>query len=538
MNRILLTTALVALAGPTLAADFYAPAPVTAATIYPDGALTTHTISVDLPAGEHRLFVPVIGEDGVPTVTGPAGVTVGTIGQQYDAPVDPENFFTPALIAARDAVEALEDQVTAQQDRVSGIASQLTALDIQQSFVSAIRPPKDGATPDDLAALAQHVHDQTATALAAIAVAQQGLRAETETLADLQQNLATARARLAQLNPPKAEMDLMTLDLVVDHAMTAQLTVEGTAYAAWAPVYDLRLAADGTLSLDRKAMIGLKSDTPWHDVMLTLSSVSPDGQLAPSDTGPNQASIYLPQPTPMVRSAAPQLEMMVEEEPMIIADSAPMIRAMTQVDGVAVTYAYPRPVSLTDGEEVLLTLDTLTIAATTEIHASPRHDDTAFLMTLFTNETGEPLLPGSAQVFRQGHFMGETEFPLVPAGAEATLPMGPIEGLRLNHAIARNETGDTGILSRSNTREQQISFSVENLTGEAQDLTAFYPLTYSEQEDLRIALSVTPKPDATDIDDKRGVSSWDMSLAPGATQTVEITIKMDWPEGQDLRWYP
>jgi hypothetical protein len=143
-----------------------------------------------------------------------------------------------------------------------------------------------------------------------------------------------------------------------------------------------------------------------------------------------------------------------------------------------------------------------------------------------------------ANILRDGHLVGRESIALIPAGAETTLPFGPIEGIRLETVFARNAEGDTGIISRSNTREQQITFSVENLTDEAQEVRAFFPLTYSEQEDLRVKVVAMPQPDETDIDNLRGVSAWDLSLAPGETKRVAITVSLGWPEGQTLNWYP
>ena len=112
----------------------------------------------------------------------------------------------------------------------------------------------------------------------------------------------------------------------------------------------------------------------------------------------------------------------------------------------------------------------------------------------------------------------------------------PVRGLDLaNMTIIE---GDTGIISRSNTREQKMIFTVENLTGEPQALRAFFPLPYSEQEDLRVRVTASPEPDETDIERARGVSAWDMSVAPGETAEVTITVALDWPEGMDLYWYP
>jgi hypothetical protein len=79
---------------------------------------------------------------------------------------------------------------------------------------------------------------------------------------------------------------------------------------------------------------------------------------------------------------------------------------------------------------------------------------------------------------------------------------------------------------------------VENLTAESQELRAFFPLTFSEQEDLGVRVSAQPAPDETDIDRARGVSAWDIALAAGETAEVSITVQLDWPEGMELYWYP
>ncbi|MCI2399438.1 DUF4139 domain-containing protein [Aliiroseovarius subalbicans] len=527
-------------ATPLFAEDFHAAAPVTAATVFPDGALVTRTITLDLPAGNHSILVPNDGFedlDSLPRITASSGVTIGTLGARRGVTLDPAALFTPAQTQAKAQADALEAEVTAQRDLVTAAQGAIDALEAQRAFITAIRPPEDGAEAATLTELGALVASQTGATLEALLSARQDLRAKIETLEELQAAHKAAQAAFDRLNPPAPINDMLTLDVAVAQAQHATITIELPAYAEWAPLYDLHLSTGDapSLTLERKAIIVAGFDQHWQDIDLTLSTVAPSNEAGPDMPRPNMASIHTP--APLLRNE--MLETMrMADEPMLNVEAAPKAFTATAViDGVAVTYAYPRKITLGQ-DPTILTLDTLTIPVNTEVHASPRHDDTAFLMALFTNETGEPLLSGDGSVLRDEHYMGQIDVPLILAGGEATLPMGPIEGLRLSHTIARNETGDTGILTKSNTREQQISFSVENLTDETQELSAFYPLVFSEQEDLRVALSVSPQPDRTDLEDKRGVSAWDMTLPAGETKTVNITARLDWPEGQDLSWRP
>lgn len=544
MKRLLTTTALALLTTPALADDFYTSAPVTAATVYPHGAKVTHTAQVDLPAGTHRVFFPLSVDDldTLPEVTATGGVTLGALTYVAARGIDPEPLFTPAQAAAKARIDALESEIQEVTDQIAANYVNLSALETRMEFLKSISPPNDGATPDELIATAEMIHNQAVELGAEIETHKGAIRPWEEKLSDLKEDLEAAKAAFEALNPPGHDMGLFVVEVVAADTVKVDLHVSTSAWANWQPIYDLRLEADGRLMLDRKADINLSGETPWDEVDVTLSTVTPSGQIGPTDAYPDHARIEEPRPPVAIsRSSDAMMEQMIE--PTVIMEESAIagfanFAGETKADSVAVTYHYPRPLSIAAMSGAIITLDTVELSATTEIHANPEHDETAFLMAMITNAGDEPLLPGTAKVYREGHFMGETTLPLIPAGAEDTLPLGPIEGLRLKHVIADNETGDTGILTRSNTRSQQMWFSVQNLTGEAQDLTAFYALPYSEQEDLSIDLSVTPRPDRTDVEDKRNVAAWDMSLAPGETKQVEITAQFDWPEGWELRWRP
>jgi uncharacterized protein (TIGR02231 family) len=539
MFRLLTTTALALIATPLLAEDFHAPAPITAVTVYPEGAKVTQVATVDLPAGDHRILLPLsdISDWKLPDVTVPEGVTLGAISYVYGQGLDPKQLLTPVQAEALARIEVMEDAVQAQGDKIAAARAHLSALENRLGFVTAIRPPAEGADAESLIATAELVQAQTVQVATEIEAAKQALRPLTDEITTLQGDLTAARAIFEALNPPGTEADLLAIDVSTAGPVQGQVSLEGYTSAGWVPQYDLNHHADGGLTLERKAAISLDGKTPWHDVAVTLSTIMPTGRVAPWDLYADRARIREPRPPEPVlsRSAEGMVDPVIEPELVIVEAS---MAATIDFDGVAPVYTYPRPVTLEAGSVVTLTLDTLTLPTTTEIHAVPKRDNTAFLMARVTNDTGEPLLPGDVSIYREGTYIGDTELELIPAGAEATLPLGPIEGLRLDHTVARNQTGDTGILTRANTRSQEMWFTVTNLTGEAQELTAFYPLPFSEQEDLTITLDVSPRPDRSDVEDKRGVSAWDMTLAPGEERQVRIRAEFDWPDGWELNWNP
>jgi len=220
-------------------------------------------------------------------------------------------------------------------------------------------------------------------------------------------------------------------------------------------------------------------------------------------------------------------------------------------DGITVTYSYPRPVSLgPDGTVVLLAIDDVHLEAKVALFAVPRIDEAAFLVASVSNTTAEPLPAGRAELYRDGVFIGQAETGPVPAGGEAAIPFGAVDGIRLDWMLLAGESGDdeehTLFSSRRAThyQEQAMQFSIEDLTGEPVEVTALYALPYSEQAELRVSVDTEPAPNVLDWENSRGVGAWTLSLDPGEKKIVYIEVEMSWPKaekmelGPTLDWWP
>ncbi|EAQ14363.1 uncharacterized protein (TIGR02231 family) [Maritimibacter alkaliphilus HTCC2654] len=541
------TVSLIALiaAVPAKADTFFAQAPVAEAIIYPDGATLTLRAELDLPAGEHVVMVPYPEADGMgslPRIAVSEGVVVGALGFRRDVVSDARDLYTDAQEEAAAQIDRAEEALEAKMDEIEVARVDLAALQAKADYLVAITPPAE-ATAEEILAIADLVATQTAETRAALLVAKAALRPLEEELSDLKGDLAAAQAALTRLSPPTTENDMLTVEVVVAEAGPVALEMTEQSWAAgWRVDYDMNLDREaGEITMDRKLIVTQDDRRAWTDVALTLSTARPNDRIAPSEVYPDMADIFDPderRPIPM----APRAEMEMADEDMavagIVAEPAPMKTAGLQIDGLAVSYVYPDPVTIAPGEAAELALDTLTIPADVTIEAAPRWDETAFLMAEFTNETGEPILPGEASLMRDGHFVGRMAIPMIPAGGDEELAFGPMEAIRLDTILKRNAEGDAGIINRSSTRVQEITFTVENLSDEPQEVRALFPLTFSEKEDLEVEIVALPAPDETDVDDRRGVSAWDLTLAPGETREVEIKITLDWPEGQVLSWNP
>jgi hypothetical protein len=154
------------------------------------------------------------------------------------------------------------------------------------------------------------------------------------------------------------------------------------------------------------------------------------------------------------------------------------------------------------------------------------------------NTTGETILPGHARFYRDGDLVGDSVAALIPPGAEVEMAFGPLDHLRLTWIDLSLDEGDRGIFVSENEQRRRIAFSVENTSGNAEPVRLLYAVPFAEQEDIEVDVRFTRAPDETDVDDLRGVSAWDLDVAPGETSRIEMTVELTWPDEMILNWRP
>ena len=263
---------------------------------------------------------------------------------------------------------------------------------------------------------------------------------------------------------------------------------------------------------------------------LTLSTARPSERSNPSDVPPRRVWM----------TDEKAFKPMVSGSARMAADAAPepiLAEAMeASFDGLQVNYRLGAPVDLRDGVEGLrLSLGAIAMEAEVYAEAAPLWDQTAFLVAEAQNSSGEVLLPGEVQLYVDGALAGGSYLDLVPAEGAIHQGFGAIDGLRLKRLMPETMEGDTGVLSKSNTRKEVVEMVVENTTPLDWSVRLIDRLPYSEQEDLEVQTRAVPPVSETDVDDKRGVVAWRFELPAGETKTVRSETVMTWPLDQVLR---
>ncbi len=513
--------------------------------LYPQGATITREVSFSAPAGQHQLIITDLPQT-IPLQRVRVevdGAVMGSVTARNDylPPADP-NLMSQEQDLHQE-IERLEQELRRHDVDTDLLRTEVKAAQARVAFLEQLGQG-DGVASlgvDALRDLTSMVGEETLNALKAAHDAQQ--RVETAKLGkeETQESLDRARQMLKAMQAGQGDDRAM-----LSVAVSSEAATEGTAVitytidqAGWTPVYDLRLTRDtGALSIERGAFISQYSGENWDNVALTLSTVRPSEQTDPGQVWPWLRRIFDPND---IRPMATMSEE-AEYDMAVGAIAEPVMEARVRTasasfDGISVTYSYDQPVSMATGaDRVRIALGTIETQTDLVAQAVPLSDQTAFLMANVTNDSNELILPTyEAMFYLDDRFVGQRGVELIPAGGEAKMSFGPIDGLRLSRVVVDRREGDRGLITKSNEISEQARITVENLTGESWPIRLLDHVPYSEQDDLRITWEADMAPSEQDVDDKRGVLAWEFDLPAGDEKTITLSHQIEWPEGQMLQ---
>ncbi|WP_264211545.1 DUF4139 domain-containing protein [Leisingera thetidis] len=522
---------------------------VSEVTLYPGLAEVTRRAAVTLPAGRHRLILQNVPKSALletlqVEISGARRIATLLRGEH----VPPRAADDPEIDAAEARIRDLEAQIASVRDEAAGARAGVRAAEVSIGFLQQLGANEGLAQADAAAlrAIARMISGEAASAGQAAVTAEAEARRIELRLAALDEDLAEARAALAAITLEDRDRLYIAVDVDAEQAgegavMLSYFTAGG-GNTGWQPAYEMHLSTGEAVEVTLKRAVTLVQDTGenWQDVALTLSTAKPAGQGSPSGLRPWLRRIAEPAPPPSAKQLLADADGAgtVSEafaEPPIVAEE--VRRWAANLDGAAAAYRFGLPVSVASGADVLrLEMDALTAAAEVEAVAVPLRDAAAYRVVTFTNSFGEQLLAADAVPrFADGKLVAFEAFAGLAPGAEMAAGFGPIEGLQVRRDVLDQSEGGQGLISRSNEQVQKVEIEVANLTAQDWPVRVLDRVPYSQQDDLEISWSASPRPDEESVEKQRGILAWNMEVAAGGTRAIRLETKLNWPDGMVLR---
>lgn len=555
----LATTCLV----PALAADFNATSRIDHVTVYPQGADVTRVTEVAVPAGEHRIIIA-----DLPASVDPRSIRVEGEGSSplEIASVDTKSQYIDQ--AARDAErKALEKQIAALYDERTALDQAISDANQQRTFLIGLTDKQivpqsadqtvKGIDVTQLAGLLDLMGTRLAGLAKSIQDAQLRQRGIDEQVNDLS-------AKLNALSPTNAYRTETVINVAASAEMKGTLRVSYRLQeAGWAPYYDARLttadSGPAKLQMVRRAEVTQYTSENWDNVALTLSTTRPTGSTAAPDLDEEEVmaqieydkrlrSVIAPSAPVAEAPAMDAMELGAaqgnvggkDDEALLErkdkpAKSVEQRQAVVELAGFQANFVIPGRVSVDNtGQAKKVRISSDEHDAKLVIETVPRLDANAYLTASFMVKGEAAMLPGAANLYRDGVFVGQGYVPLLNAGEEATLGFGVDDLVKVERKEVKKSVGEEGLLTSSNVEERAWDITIKNLHKGKMAVHVLDRMPFSASDKIEVeTLPGMTAPTEKDYKKRRGVLSWSFDLEPAAENVIKTGYRIAWP--QDMR---
>jgi uncharacterized protein (TIGR02231 family) len=191
---------------------------------------------------------------------------------------------------------------------------------------------------------------------------------------------------------------------------------------------------------------------------------------------------------------------------------------------------------LPTGETKRVQLMTENIEPQLLVRTVPKHDAKAYLYAKLVLPKTSAVLPGAVSLFRDGTFVGSDRLPLLAAGEEHELGFGADDAIRVKYAITEDKRGEKGMISSSKTDTRAFKVTVKNMHERAITLAILDHIPVSQQQDIKVVLTGRTPPTKLDVNDKRGVLTWETKLEADQEQIIEFGYQVTWPTSKAITY--
>ena len=520
-------------------------APITAVTVFRDGARVVRTGTLTLDAGMGQVTIV-----GLPAAADPASVRVAVRGHHLgllDVEVhkrfaaDPKREDAVRLRTEaeerRDEVQALDDADAAEQ------ASLAFAGHLSEAAATAL------ARAVSFGRISHDELDQMATHLSAATSAALGRRREIAArrrIAHREMQAAEQRLADSEKRPKPAQYTDVSATLEVTAGTEAEIEMSyHVSGVFWRPLYDLGLVGE-KLTVNYLAEITQRTGEDWPAVPL-VASTTRQGQhqtlpeLTPWYVGRQRVTPYPPMAAGFAAQTLSSYDASTTQpggpvpRPAQARAAAPMaepIVAEVSEAGAALAYQIQRPLVVpSDGSPHKTTIARFELDAVLDHLAVPVQALEAYLRATVTNNSKLLLLPGPARVFHDGQFVGETTLETVAAGEEFELQLGVDDQVRVERELRRRSTSKA-VIGGSRTVDIAYEITVENHRSGKARINVHDHIPLSSDGEIKVRLrEASPNPaEQTDL----GELIWKFELDPGRSAKITHRFTVDHPAAATL----
>ncbi len=429
--------------------------------------------------------------------------------------------------------KALQDSIRMTEEEMNTVKMLLEVANNEQNMVMAnaeIKSESDGLIPEDF----KEMIDFFRTKLTEIGTRKLQLNRQLRELTELK-----SRLEKQQNTDPSRNMPLGDIVLTVsaNTATNADLSLTYLVYnAGWNPAYDIRVPdTNSDVQMTYKANVYQNTGLDWKNVKLTLSTIDPSAGGTKPELYPQYLSFYTPPPAQVyTRSAkvsmeAPMAGAMKMEESNDMVSSANFTQVTETTLSVNFDISIPYSIK-SGGKPEAVEIRQYTLPADYKYYLVPKYDTNAFLVTKLKDWEQYNLLPGEANVYFEGTFVGKTFVNGSGTKEELLISLGRdkkiiAERKEILDYKARRTIGSN---IRENFGYQTV---IRNTKNEMINLVIEDQLPVSQDSDISVSVEDISGAVQNAQD---GKLTWELSIPPAQSREIQLKYEVKYPKDKTI----
>lgn len=355
------------------------------------------------------------------------------------------------------------------------------------------------------------------------------------------------------LVPVQNKEPIHRIEIMVSAEEAATGKIEATYLsnnAGWVPLYDFRsTASTNSIELTYKAQVYQNTGIDWEGVRLNLSTNNPYSNKTKPELSPwyldyytyrnNQYSDYNSNSKSTTSGGfgnnAPQLagetssEMVQDQE---VYNAMTSVNYTTMIEQlISVEYAIDLPYTIkSDNQMNMVLVNTKSLNTDYMYYAVPKLDLSVYLVARITDLSNLNLIPGKANLFHDGAYLGETY--LNPSTMEDTmnLSLGKDPGIIVSRTLLKDESKEKVVGDKI---EKTISYriTIKNQKSKNIRMTMQDQLPITRNSEIEVEVIDLNKGVANEIN---GIIDWSIRMKPSETQTYNLIYKIKYDKTKTI----
>lgn len=298
--------------------------------------------------------------------------------------------------------------------------------------------------------------------------------------------------------------------------------------AGWNPTYDIRSAGvDKAIALNYKANVYQRTGVDWENVKLSLSTTNPRMNQTKPELYPQFLSIYTPQPV-MARNMK-----MSAAAPMAAADAmegeAMMLNEVVSVSEstLSVNFNIEIPYSISSsGNPELVDIQSFDLPAEYNFIAVPKYATNAFLVANVKDWEKLNLLPGQANIYFEGAYIGQTYLNGSITESELKVSLGAAPKIIVERKELTNFK--TKRIIGGNIKEEFVyETTIRNTSTAAVSLIVEEQIPVSQDNRIEVSFET---PNGMEFEKEKGKLTYKITILPNQSVVKKLSYEVKYPK--------